>query len=244
MKAVFVLSFVCSLLLMRPPVAAAQAVSSPHSNAGVAIKLSTFGVGVDLAVPVSDTVNIRGGFSAFSISHDFDEDGLNLAASLKLKSVSAILDWFPFAGGFHVSPGVMIYNGNEVDAIATVPGGKRFDLGDEDLISNPASPVNGSLKVGFERVAPSIAIGWGNIVPRGNRRWSIPFELGVVYSRSPRATLTLAGSACNPNGTNCRNIASDPTLQADLAKQQADLNSDISVLKLLPIMSLGFSYKF
>ena len=93
-------------------------------------------------------------------------------------------------------------------------------------------------------VAPSLLIGWGNIVPHGNRRWSIPFELGVVYSRAPTSTLTLGGSACNQNGTNCRNTATDPTLQADVTKEQNKMNSDLAVLKILPVLSLGFSYKF
>ena len=33
-------------------------------------------------------------------------------------------------------------------------------------------------------------------------------------------------------------------LQADVAREQADINDSIAVLKILPVMSLGFSYKF
>ena len=244
MKMPFALALVCLMLAGSSRIAAGQALSTPNSNAGVAVKLSTLGVGVDVAVPVSERLNVRGGFSFFTFNHDFDEDGITLAASLKLRSVSAHLDWFPFGGGFHLSPGVMLYNGNEVDANAIVPGGRRFSLGDDDLISNPANPVTGSATVAFKRVAPSLLLGWGNIVPRSNRRWSIPFELGVVYSRAPTAALSLVGSACTVNGSNCRNIATEPVLQADLAKEQAQLNSDLGVLKAIPVLSLGFSYKF
>ena len=49
---------------------------------------------------------------------------VSLAAQLKLRSFDAYIDWFPLGGGFHVSPGLMLYNGNEVSAIATVPGGR------------------------------------------------------------------------------------------------------------------------
>lgn len=138
----------------------------------------------------------------------------------------------------------MLYNGNEVDAKASVPGGRTFSLGDEDLVSDPARPVSGSASVTFKKVAPSLVLGWGNIVPRGNRRWSIPVELGVVYSRAPTATLNLVGGACLRNGTNCRNMATDPALQADLRKEEAQLNDDISVLELIPVLSVGFSIKF
>ena len=225
--------------------AAGQALSSPNSHAGVAFNLAPpLGFGVDIAVPVSEKVNVRDGFDAFSLSHDFDNDGITLAAQLRLRSVSAHLDWFPFGGGFHLSPGMMLYNGNEVNASARVPGGSTFDLGDETLVSNPANPVTGTFAVSFKKVAPSVRLGWGNIVPRGTKRWSVPLELGLVFSSSPTAALSLGGSACARNGTNCRNIATEPQLQADLKKEQAQLNDDLSVLKVIPVISLGFSFKF
>ena len=225
------------------PAAAQGDLIGPHSSVGLAVKLSTLGVGVDAAFPVLERANVRVGFNAFTFNHDFDTDGLTLAANLKLRSFSAYFDWFAFGGGFHISPGVMLYNGNEVSAVATV-GSQTFSLGDDRLVSDRANPVTGTGKVSYERVAPSLLIGWGNIVPHGDRRWSIPFELGAVYSRAPVLTLSLLGSACAQNGTNCRNIATDPTLQADVTRQQAKVNSDLSSLKAFPVVSLGFSYKF
>ncbi len=224
--------------------AGAQTVSTSNTHAGVAVKLTTLGAAIEVAVPVHDRVNVRAGFNGFSLSRDFDDEGITLAAQVKLRSFSTYLDWFPFGGGFHLSPGVMLYNGNEVNAIASVPAGRRFELGDQNLISNPANPVTGNAQIGFKKVAPTLLIGWGNLIPRGERRWSIPFEIGLVYSRAPTATLTLGGSACNQNGTNCRSISGDPGLQADLAEQVRDLNSALSPLKVLPVISLGFSYKF
>ena len=247
MKTLFSLALVCLMLGASSRPAAAQVLSSPHSNAGVAVHVGSLGVGFDLAVRVSERLNVRGEFNTFTFNHDFDQDGITLAAQLKLRSVNAFLDWFPFGGGFHLSPGVMVHNGNEVNANAIVPGGRKFSLGDEDLTSNPANPVNGAANVSFKKIAPMLVLGWGNIVPRGNRRWSIPFELGVVLSKAPTALLSLGGSACDSNGNNCRNIATEPRLQADVAKEQANLNSDISdieVLKLIPVFSLGFSFKF
>ena len=138
----------------------------------------------------------------------------------------------------------MLCNGNRLDAIATVPGGEDFSLGDEDLISNPANPVTGTANLTFRKAAPSLLMGWGNIVPRGDRRWSIPVEFGVVFSGAPTMDLNLTGSACTRNGANCRNIATDPTLQAEVAQEEAQMNDDISVLKLLPVVSIGFSFKF
>jgi len=220
------------------------ALAQSDAHGGVAVTVSTLGYGVEGAAPVGGKANVRVSGNFFNFDHDFDNDGITIAASLKLRSVSAYLDLFPFGGGFHVSPGLMLHNGNRVDGAAIVPAGRTFDLGNDTLLSNSANPVRGDVTVGFEKVAPSLLLGWGNVVPRGNRRWSIPVEFGAVFSRAPTATLNLSGSACLPNGTNCRNLASDPILQADVKKEQENLNSDINFLKVIPVISFGFGYRF
>lgn len=240
-KALLCVALVGPMLVAGVAPAAAQA-SSP--KVGVAVKVGVLGAGVDVAVPIGAKVNIRGGFSGFSLSQEFEDGGITLDAKLKLRSASAHLDWFPFGGGFHLSPGVMLYNGNEMNAVARVPGGTSFSLGNADYISNAANPVTGTADVVFKRVAPSLMMGWGNVVPRGSRRWSIPFELGVVFSKAPTATLNLAGSVCDTRGLNCRNLATDAGLQADVREQEAEINANIDILKFIPVFSLGFAFSF
>jgi hypothetical protein len=235
-------SVVCAASVLLIVLSASAGYS--QTTGGVAAKVSTLGYGFDGAVSVTEKSNVRVGFNFLNFNHDFDNDGITLAAHLKLRSVTAAFDWFPFAGGFHVSPGIMIYNGNRVEAEALVPAGRTFDLGNDKLLSNPSNPVSGSAKVAYEKVAPAITFGWGNIATRGDRRWTIPVELGLVFSRAPTATLSLGGSACLQNGSNCRNIATEPLLQADVRQEEADLNDDLSVFKLIPVISVGFGYRF
>lgn len=244
MKMFQTLAAAVSAVVFAAGPAAAQDSPVTPSSFGVAAKVSTLGAGVDAAMPVLERANIRVGFNMFTFNRDFDDDGITFGASLRLRSVTASFDWFAFGGGFHISPGVMLYNGNEVGIQAFVPPGQTFDLGDETLYSSATNPITGSGKVAFDRVAPTLTLGWGNIIPRGSRRWSIPFELGLVYSRAPRATIGFAGSACLQDGTNCRNVATDPGLQADVAREEVTMNDSLAVLKILPVVSLGFSYKF
>jgi hypothetical protein len=232
------------VVILASGIGTANAQTSEHSHVGIGVKGGSEGLGVDVAVPVAPRVNIRVGASTFSLSHDFDSDGINIAATLKLSGVDAHVDLFPFGGGFHLSPGFTLHNGTKVTGLATVAGGKSFDLGDESLISNPANPVTGNANVSFKSTAPSLLLGWGNLVPRGSRRWSIQVESGILLSKQPTFGLTLGGSACLPNGTNCRNIATDPQLQVDLNKQIAKVNKDLEPLKILPVFSIGFGYKF
>lgn len=213
------------------------------TTGGMDVKVGTLGIGFEGAVGVTEKSNVRVGVNFFNFNHDFETDGITLAAQLKLRSIMAQFDWFPAGGGFRVSPGLMIYNGNRVEANAFVPAGNQFTLGNDRLMSSPSNPVNGDAKVSFEKVAPALTIGWGNIA-RGERRWTIPVELGVVFSRAPVATLNLGGSACLPNGTICRNVATEPLLQADLRQQEAKVNADLDVLKIIPVLSFGFGYRF
>ena len=245
MKTIVRCALVCLMVTAGSRTVAGQAPSTPERRAGVAFTVSTLGLGADVAVPVAERMNIRGGFSLFNYSYDSENDGIVLDAQLQLRSVSAHLDWFPFGGGFHLSPGVMLYNGNEVNADARVPGGDAFDLGDEDLISDPANPIVGTAVFSFEtKVAPSFRIGWGNIIPRGDRRWNVPLEIGIVYSRAPTAVLSLRGHACESTSGNCQNVATDPQLQADVREEQDEINDDISVFRVIPVISIGFSVSF
>lgn len=66
----------------------------------------------------------------------------------------------------------------------------------------------------------------------------------ITGFRSPAVALNLTGSACAVNGSNCRAISTDPTLQRDLRDQEAEINDDLSVLKLYPMLSVGFSWRF
>jgi len=236
--------FVVAMSLLMVLSFAGEARSQTEAHGGVGVKVGTLGFGFDGAVPVLENANVRIGANFFNFNHDFDTDGITLAAQLKMRSVVAQFDWFPTNGGFHVSPGLMLHNGNRVDALANTPGGTQFTIGGDTFLSNPANPVNGSATVAFKKVAPMLTIGWGNIVPRGDRHWSIPVELGFVYSGSPTASLNLIGSACLPNGTNCRNIATEPILQADVREQETKVNDDISMLKIIPVFSFGFGYRF
>ena len=117
MKAFFTLSLVCLMVAAAGRTAAAQA---PAPRAGVAVTLAPpLGVGAEIAVRAGEQLNLRAGFSMFGLSRQFDNDGIALDAQLTLRSVSAHVDWFPFGGGFHLSPGVMLYNGNELTARAS-----------------------------------------------------------------------------------------------------------------------------
>jgi hypothetical protein len=210
---------------------------------GIGVKVSTLGIGGEVAVAVSHRSNVRVGFNAFSYGHTFDKDGVTYKGTLDLRSAQATYDLFLFKG-LHISPGMLFYNGNQVTANASVPGGQTFTLSNTSYVSDAADPVSGTGKLTLYKAAPMLLFGIGNLVPRKSSHFSTSFEIGAAYQGPPRVTLNLGGSVCDSTGLFCRTISSDPTIQSNIAAEQAKLNKSASPYKFYPVLSFGVGYKF
>ena len=224
-----------------PPVPAKQS-SEGRFPVGVGVKVSTLGIGGEVAVGLSQRSNVRFGFNAFSYGDTFDKDGATYKGTLDLRSAQLTYDLFPVRW-FHISPGVLIYNGNKVSANVSVPGGQTFTLSNTTYLSDAADPVSGTGKLTVYKVAPMILLGFGNLVPRSGH-FSTSFEIGAAYQGPPRVALNLGGSACDSTGLFCRSIASDPTIQSNIVAEQAKLNKSASPYKFYPVLSFGVGYRF
>jgi hypothetical protein len=230
-----------------PPPAKSKPASDGDTNRiGIGVKGSLLGGGVEVAARVTHRTNVRAGFNMISYNRGFNKDGIAYQGTLGFKTVEAHYDIFPFAGNFHVSPGVLAYIGDPITANAAVPAGQSFSLGGTTYYSEQGTPVTGSGKIDFNRAAPMATIGWGNLVPRGrNKHFSVPFEIGVAFQGSPKAILNLGGNVCDPPGNvNCRPAATDTGVQANVQSEQTKINNSMSFFKAYPIISIGFGYSF
>lgn len=221
--------------------------SASNGVVGMQFRASTLGLGADVAIRVHERVNIRAGMNAFSYSRNFEDtdDNITYVGKASLRSAHAYLDFFPMGGGFHISPGVVLANDNKVSLDATIPGGQKFGIDDTDYISNAANPAKAAGTVSVEKMRPALVIGWGNLIPT-SRRYSVSFEIGAVFQGVPTAVLSFTGSACALNGTNCRDVLTDATIQGEVRNQQATLNSDLNkpYLKYYPVLSFGLGFRF
>jgi len=220
--------------------------SEAFSSVGVGVKVGILGAGVEAATPLGWRFNLRGGANFFSYTDNLTSDGINYDASLRFRSAEASLDWFPMAGGFHISPGALLYNGNQVTGNASVPAGKTFTLNDTTYTSSATDPVTGNASLTFTKAAPKVTLGWGNLVPRSGRHFSIPVELGMAYVGDPKVALNLAGTACYTYQglPYCDSVATDPNIQANVKAQEQKIQKDADDARFFPILSLGFAYRF
>lgn len=251
------LVIILTLLSVSIPVLsqAAPAASGPPSQVsnsdedsgriGIAIKGSTLGGGAEVAIRLTHRTNVRAGFNVITYSRGFDKDGIHYDGQLDFKTFEAHYDFFPWAKSFHISGGVLAYTVDPITATASVPGGQSFTLGGVDFISDPANPVTGNGKLSFNRVAPTLTFGFGNLVPRSaSKHFSVPVEFGIAFQGAPKATLGLAGSVCDSTGATCRSAATDPFVQSQVISEQNKINDSMSFFKVYPILSVGVGYKF
>lgn len=235
--------FVVILVTISSASSFAQVESSrPFDAVGIGVKASLLGFGGEAATPLSRHFNLRGGVNLFGYDRAFHKDGVDYAGQIHFRSGEAHFDWFPFGGSFHLSPGALIYNGNQVTANASVSGGQSFTLNGTTYTSDPADPVVGTGKISFSKAGPMLTMGFGNLVPR-RHRFSVPFEIGAIYAGAPTMALNLTGSACDSSGQNCSSIATDPTLQSNVQAEREKINKDVAPLKFYPVISLGFGVK-
>jgi len=71
-----------------------------------------------------------------------------------------------------------------------VPAGKTFTLDGTTYTSSATDPVTGTGAVTMNKTAPKLTVGWGNLVPRSGRHFSVPVEIGAAYIGDPKVAVT------------------------------------------------------
>lgn len=212
------------------------------SALAVGVRVDSLGFGAEVATSLSRSFNLRAGANLLNYGYAFGVDGVNYNAQIQLHSGQASLDWFPFHGAFHIGPGVIYFN-NQLNAVLSAPAGKDFELGNSDFTNSVSNPVHGTATIGYARkIAPALIAGFGNVIPRSGRHFSVPIEVGIAYMGPAQINLNLQGMACQ--GGACFNMATNPDYRQSLQQEQSDLNESLKKFQVYPIVSTGLSYRF
>lgn len=217
-------------LLLLPTLASA-------GDLGVAIKGGTLGFGIEGDYILSEHFSVRVQANRYDYDTTYDDDEIEYDGALDLSTFGAILDWHPFGGGFRLSAGVYS-NGNELTGTARGVG--EYEIGDETYTVDTSDTLrlNTDVELG-DGMVPYLGLGWGHS-PTRQSGLLFSFELGVLMQGDPSVDLTASGTA--NSGT--VNFATDPTVQAELTKEETNLESDLDDFSLYPVISLGIGYRF
>jgi hypothetical protein len=225
----------------------------PFSAVAFGGGMSLMGVNLQAATNVNRYLNLRGTGNFFNYTtSNISTNGFDLTGKVNMATAGVSLDYYPIPRmGFRVSPGMLLYNQNGISATATPQPGKSFSLNGYDYYPEAGTTtpfqVNANLGLNTHQQAFTLTTGWGNMIPRKRSdllfgRLSFPFEIGAAFTGVPTINMQLQGYACDVNGANCVNMATDPTAQGNLNDQLAKWRKDLNPLQVYPIFSFGVAY--
>lgn len=213
---------------------------------GIGTYGSSLGFGGRIAASITPWINLRVGASFFSFSTTRRSGTVPFKANIRMQAEEAQLDWYPFHGGFHISPGVMFGGSNRAYGSAVIPPNNSLTLNGTTYYSGASDPLHASGSVRFGRTAPMLTVGWGNWArPERQRHWVFPFEMGAVFWGDPKTALNFSGVACtDPSQRFCHDAATDPTVQSNIDAERKKLQNGANWLKIYPIIAGGIVYRF
>lgn len=202
--------------------ALAIAATGSAGAAGIGVRAGTNGIGADIGWGIAPTLSGRIGYSWLdNVTVDVNTTDVNYSGSLKISSVSGLLDW-SLLGPFRITAGITSGN-NKID-VTGVP---------TNAAASAAGSLSGTIKPG-KKTAPYLGIGYGNVAGTGVNFY---VDIGVVFQGSPKSTLT---ATCSPTATS----AQCTSLQSSVAAEQAALDDKISKYKYYPVASIGITIGF
>lgn len=224
------LRFLMALALAAGATLGAPAHADGSGTVGVAATAGLSGLGADLAVNLNDYVGLRASVSGFSVTRNGNYGtSVDWDAKLRLFQAGLLLDAFPFAGGFHLSAGI-VDDGNKVSLNASPSASGTYTFNGQ---SYPANQIqSASANVDWGKAVPYLGLGWGNLA--GSPGLHFTSDIGVLITGSPSATVSVvcaANQACSQLGPN-------------VAAEQTKLQNDVNSLKFWPVLRFGIGFAF
>jgi len=199
----------------------------------------TLGFGVEATQSLHRKLNSRIGFNTLSTSLEDSYDGVDYNANIDFKTLTALLDWHPFAGTFRLSGGLVL--NNSAITIRNKQITQTFTFGNSNYTSSDLA-LEGDIS--FQPFAPYVGLGWSS-APAKKSGFGFSAEIGIMYSGSPDIQLSASGTATDQNNPNSTfNVAADPGFQENLAREEKNLQDDYKKYKYFPVLSMGVTYAF
>ena len=237
----------------------------PFSRVGIGADVTLLGVGLKAAIVLNHYFDARLNGAYFnystapiSVTDTNPGDQFNFSGTVHLASLGAALDWYPLGNVWRVSPGVMLYNGNQFSGNGTLSPGTSFSFNSQTYYSaNPtkvpgATPLAavGTLGLHTNQPALTLTTGFGKFLPHSERHWSFPFEVGAIYTGAPSLNVVMTGWACTDAAEkHCANVGDTTTpigheFNADLQSQLTSWRNSAKHFPIYPIFSYGVMYSF
>ena len=196
--------------------------NTAQADVGVGVKGGMLGLGAELTVGMTDTLNGRLGYNTYTFNTSATESDIKYDIDMKWQTTALLLDWHPGGGGFRLTAGYML-NGNKLQMKAKESG--SYKIGDTTYTAD----ISLQSDVSFNN-APYIGLGWGNAAKR--KGFGFIFEAGAMYQGAPKVSIeaTCSGACAG--------------FDEDIAKEESNLEGDLDGFKWYPQVAFGVSYSF
>jgi hypothetical protein len=207
--------------------------SLAHAESGIGLRVGSMGIGVDVDFALAKKLNGRVGYNFFNHDTTLDDTGVHYDTTIKISSLSGLLDWHVADNGFRLTAGV-VSSGPKVAAVGT-PSSGSYAIGNGTYSAAQVGSVGGELKIG-KSVAPYLGIGYGRVA--GNkRRVTFLADLGAFHVGDVDVSLTATCGSSLP-AAQCTQLQND--VQAEIRELKASANG----AGWYPVISLGVGIRF
>ncbi len=196
-----------------------------------------FGIGGGVGIAFDDRWAARVGYGQLDYSFDDvevedDETGSELTyeAEVDWGAGTALIDFYPFKGSFHLTGGVA-FSGNGIN-LTGKPTSGVFSINGTDYTAAEIGSLSGEADWGG--VAPYLGIGWGRTVSKEGH-WSFNFDIGVILTGEPEVSLS---ANCNADPATCAQLSDD------LAAEEKSTEEELSDVDLMPVINFAIGYRF
>jgi hypothetical protein len=214
------------LMTLAGGVATASAADKFDSTWTLGVTGGALGAGPEFAWRPTKYLGLRVNAGFFNYNRDETVDQISYNGKLKLNSYGAMVDLFPFAGGFRLSAGGRS-NNNKIDLTGTPSS--AVTVGNNVYTPAEVGTLSGTAK--GNDFAPTVTFGYGGSFARG---FTFGAELGVMFQGSPKIS--------NYQATG--QLATNPAFQADLQTERARVEDKVHNYQYWPIAQIEVLYRF
>ena len=93
-----------------------------NAEVGASLRAGTLGLGLEFNVGLTETLNLRLGYSTYDYDETIEETEVTYGGEIKLRNPAALLDWHAFGGGFRFSFGAVATD-TKIEATGRPTGG-------------------------------------------------------------------------------------------------------------------------
>lgn len=208
--------------------------------------VSTLGIGVQAGTNLGPRLDLRLFGNYTNLTHRFTQSNFRVAVNVGMANAGAMVDFYPLRKfPLRVSPGYLYFNQNRVAASLHAEPDATFTINNVEYLSDNTDPVHGTGRLILGGSGFLATAGLGPMVSHTRKRFTFPFEIGVVFIRTPVAQFNLLGRVCSETITTfCEPAAQFPTFAENLAAQVKSWNDRVAPFHVYPIVQGGIAYTF